>query len=119
VAPTASPHAALRATLLYLAKLYQQQQASFLIRYHVVMQIPSIASIYLYVLMKKEPAMYEALCSRMEVVTNRHEIRFLVALYMTALRVALLEWLEQEAQGDLVALLSEYLDSFSSLAHHG
>jgi AcrR family transcriptional regulator len=114
-APTESPQAALSATFLYLASLYQQQRASFLTRYHVVMQIPSIASIYLYALMKTEPALCDALCSRLEAITNRHEIRFLVAIYMTALRVALEEWLEQEARGDLVSLLRAYLDSFSSL----
>jgi AcrR family transcriptional regulator len=114
-APTESPHTALRATFEYLARLYQQQRASFLTRYHVVIQIPSVASIYLYALMKTEPALCDALCSRLEAVTNRHEIRFLVAIYMTALRVALEEWLENEAQGDLVSLLREYLDSFSSL----
>src|SRR5205085_5973150 len=37
-APTESPHAALRATFEYLASRYQQQRASFLTRYHVVMQ---------------------------------------------------------------------------------
>jgi AcrR family transcriptional regulator len=114
VAPTESPHAALRATFEYLARLYQQQRASFLTRYHVVMQIPSLASIYLYVLMKTEPALCKALYSRLEAATNRQEIRFLVALYMTALRVALEEWLEQETPGDLVSLLAEYLDAFSS-----
>jgi len=116
-APTESPHAALRATFEFLARLYQQQRASFLTRYHVVMQIPSLASIYLYDLMKTEPALCEALYSRLEVATNRREMRFLVALYMTVLRVALEEWLEQEAQGDLLSLLREYLDSFSSLSH--
>ncbi len=115
--PTESPHAALRATFEYLAGLYQQQRASFLTRYHVVMQIPSLASIYLYALMKTEPALCEALPSRLEAATNRQEIRFLVALYMTALRVALEEWLEQETQGDLVSLLRGYLDDFSSLSH--
>ncbi len=115
VAPTESAHAALRATFEYLACLYQQQRASFLIRYHVVMQIPSLASIYLYALMKTEPALCKALYSRQEAATNRQEIRFLVALYMTALRVALEEWLEQETQGDLLSLLGAYLDAFSSL----
>jgi hypothetical protein len=95
-----------------------QQRASFLIRYQVAMQTPSNASIYLYALMETEPAMCEALCSHLEAATNRHEIRFLVAIYMAALRLALEEWLEQEAQGDLVSLLREYLDSFSSLSHH-
>jgi AcrR family transcriptional regulator len=118
VAPTESPHAALRATFGYLASRYQQERASFLTRYHVVMQIPSLASIYLYALMKTEPALCEALCSRPETVTNRNQMRFLVAIYMAALRVALEEWLEQEAQGDLVSLLREYLDSFSSLSYH-
>ncbi|WP_201373482.1 TetR/AcrR family transcriptional regulator [Ktedonobacter robiniae] len=117
-APTESPHAALQATFEYLALLHQQQRVSFLTLYHVVMQIPSLASIYIYALMKAEPALCDALCSRQEAATNRQEIRFLVAIYMAALRVALEEWLEQEAQGDLVSLLRGYLDVFSSLSHH-
>jgi AcrR family transcriptional regulator len=118
VAPTESPHAALRATFEYLASRYQQQRASFLTRYQVVMQIPSLASIYLYALMETEPAICDALRSHLEADTNHNKIRFLVALYMAALRVALEEWLEHEGQGDLVSLLREYLDSFSSLSHH-
>ena len=117
-APTESPHAALRATFEHLASQYQQQRASFLLRYQVAVQTPSIASVYLYALMGTEPAICEALCSRLESAPNRHEIRFLVAIYMTALRVALEEWLEQEAQGDLVSLLRGYLDDFLSLSHH-
>jgi AcrR family transcriptional regulator len=117
-APTESPHAALRATFEYLASRYQQQRASFLLRYQVAVQTPSIASVYLYALMGTEPAICDALCSRLEPATNRHEIRFLVAIYMTALRVALEEWLEQEAQGDLVSLLRGYLDDFSSLSQN-
>jgi hypothetical protein len=83
----------------------------------VALQIPSIASIYLYALLETEPAICDALCSHQESATNRNKIRFLVAIYMTALRVALEEWLEHEAQGDFVSLLREYLDSFSSLSH--
>ncbi|HZR43904.1 MAG TPA: TetR family transcriptional regulator [Ktedonobacteraceae bacterium] len=118
VAPTESPQSTLRATLLQLASLYQQQRASFLLRYQVAMQTPSIASIYLYALMETEPAMCEVLCTRLQTATNRNTMRFLIALYMTALRMALLEWLEQDAQGDLVSLLGEYLDSLSSLSLH-
>jgi len=118
VAPTKSPHAALRATVEYLASQYQQQRASFLTRYQVVMQIPSIASLYLYALMETEPALCDALCSHLEAATIRNEIRFLVAIYMAALRVALEEWLEHEAQGDLVSLLREHLDSFPSLSQN-
>jgi AcrR family transcriptional regulator len=118
VAPTESPHAALRATMEYLASWYQQQRARFPIRYQVAVQTPSVASIYIHVLMETEPAMCDVLCSQLEAATNRQEIRFLVALYMTALRVAMAEWLEQEAQGDLVSLLHEYLDYFSSLSQN-
>jgi AcrR family transcriptional regulator len=116
VASTESPHAALTAIFVYLASLYQQQQASFLIRYQVATQTPSIAFIYLYALTETEPDICDALCSRLEAATNRNEIRFLVAIYMTAFRVALEEWLENEAQGDLVSLLREYLERFSSLS---
>jgi AcrR family transcriptional regulator len=115
MAPTESPHAALRATFVYLASRYQQQRASFLIRYQVAVQTPSIASLYLYALMETEPAMREALYSRLEAASSRQEIRFLVALYITGLRVAIEEWLENKAQGDLVSLLRAYLDAFSSL----
>lgn len=59
------------------------------------------------------------LCSHLEAARSRNEMRFLVALYMTALRVALEEWLENEAQGDLVGLLRGYLDSLSSLSQNG
>jgi len=116
IASTESPHAALRATFVYLASLYQQQQTSFLIRYRVAVQTPSIASIYLQALIETEPALCDALCSHLESATNRNEIRFLVAIYMTALRVALNVWIENEAQGDLVALLGDYLNYFSSLS---
>jgi AcrR family transcriptional regulator len=119
VASTESPHAALRATFMHLASLYQQQQSSFLLRYQVAVQTPSIASIYLLTLLEAEPALCDALCSHLESATNRNEIRFLVAIYMTALRVALNMWIENEAQGDLVTLLGEYLDSLSSFSKNG
>ncbi len=111
VAPTESPHAALQATFEYLASRYQQQRASFLLHYQVAMQVPSVVPIYLAVLIETELALCDALCSHLEAATNRQEMRFLMALYMTALRVALEEWLEQEAQGDIVSLLRRYLDS--------
>jgi hypothetical protein len=103
---------------VYLASQYQQQRASFLLRYQVTIQIPSIASIYLQALAETEPAFCDVLCSHLESATNRHEMRFLVAIYMTALRVALNVWLENEAQGDLVSLLGGYLDYFSSLSQN-
>lgn len=116
VSSTEAPQRALRATFVVLASLYQQQRASFLIRYQVAMQTPSIASLYLYALMEKEPAICDALCSHLESASNRHEIRFLVAIYMTAFRVALTEWLEREAQEDLVSLLCAHLEYLSSLS---
>ncbi len=118
MASTESPHAALRATFMHLASQYQEQRAGFLLRYQVAMQNPSTASLYLYAMAETEPVICDVLCSHLEATTNRNEIRFLVAIYMAALRVALEEWLEQEAQEDLVSLLRKYLDSFSSLAHH-
>ena len=117
MAPTESPQAALRATFEELVSQFQQQRATFLIRYQVAMQIPSVAPIYLAVLIETELALSDVLCAYLEAGTSRQEMHFLVALYMTALRVALQEWLEQEAQGDLVSMLRKYLDSLSSLAH--
>ncbi len=115
---TESPHAVLRAILVDLASQYQQQRASFLLRYQVAMQTPSIASLYIYALMETEPAICDALCSHLEAATNPNEIRFLVAIYMTTFRVALTAWLEQEAQGDLVSLLHEHLKYFAFLSQN-
>jgi AcrR family transcriptional regulator len=117
-APTESAHAALKATFKYLASLYQQQRTNFLTRYHLTLQIPSVVSIYLHALIAIEPGMCDVLCSRLGAGTSRHEICLLVAVYMSALRVVLLEWLEQEAQGDLVALLGKDLDALSSLTYN-
>jgi AcrR family transcriptional regulator len=115
VASIESPHTVLRATFLYLASLYQQQRDSFLIRYRVATQTPAIASLYLYALLEREPMISDALCSHLAATANRHEIRTLVAVYMTAFRLALEVWLGNGAQEDLAALLCEHLDYFSSL----
>ena len=115
VAPGTSPHEALRTLFSYVASRYQQQHASFLIRFHVAMQTPSIASLYLYGLVETEPAICDALCSRLESATNRNQMRFLVAIYMAAFRVSIEEWLEHEASDDLVPLLHDHMDCISSL----
>ncbi len=116
VAPGTSPHDALRALFSYVASNYQQQQASFVIRFHVAMQTPSIASLYLYGLAVTEPAICDALCSRLESATNRNEIRFMVAIYMAVLRVSVEEWLEQDGSSDLASLLRDHVDRLSSLS---
>lgn len=118
VPPTASPQAALRAILASLVDLYQQQQDNFLIRYQVAMQTPSVASMYLYALMTMEPEMRDILCSHLKTAVDRQEVRFLVGIYMTALRLACEDWLEHEAREELASLLEKYLGYFPSLVHH-
>lgn len=44
---------------------------------------------YLSALMETEPVLCDTLCSHLEAAPNRNTIRLLVALSMTALRVAL------------------------------
>jgi AcrR family transcriptional regulator len=118
VAPAATPHAALRAIFTYLARQYQEQRAGFLLRYRVVTRTPSIASLFLFALVEAEPAMCQALCAHLETATDRNDIRFLVAIHMAALRVAIEEWLERDAGNDggegLVTLLRPRLDYLSS-----
>lgn len=118
VASTETPHAALRATFVYLAILYQQQRDSFLMRYRVAAETPSLASIYLYALIETETAICDALCSHLETATNRNEMRLLIGIYMTAFRVAVGGWLENEGQGDLSSLLCEHLNYFSCLSQN-
>jgi AcrR family transcriptional regulator len=115
VAPAASAHTALRAIIDELARLYQQQRARLLIRYQVAFRTPSVVPMYLFALTGAEPAICDALCSYLEGATDRDEIRFLVALYMAAFRVAAEKWLERGATGDLVSMLRGYLDRLSSL----
>ena len=117
-ASIASPYAAMMATLEHLATQYQQQRDSFLIRYRVAVQTPSIASFYLYVFLEGEAQLAQVLYARLEGAVNQQEIQALVALSMTSLRLALTVWLEREAQDDLLRLLHQHLDTFAVLAPH-
>ncbi|GLV61098.1 TetR family transcriptional regulator [Dictyobacter sp. S3.2.2.5] len=117
-APIETPRTALKATLEYMANRYQQQRESFLIRYRVAVQTPSIASFYVYALLEGETTMSHALYTRLENTANQEEIDALVAIYMAAFRLALIAWLEHEAQQDLLSLLRKQLDIFSSLFRH-
>lgn len=118
VAPAATPHAALRALFTHLARQYQKERTGFLLRYRVVTQTPSIASLFLFALVEAEPAICQALCAHLETTTDQNEIRFLVAIHMAALRVAIEEWLERDDNNDsgedLIFLLSRRLDRLSS-----
>jgi AcrR family transcriptional regulator len=115
-----APHAALRAMLTHLARRYEEQRDRVVLRYQVVMQSPSIASLFLFTFVEAEPVISQALCAHLEAATDRNEIRFLVALHMAALRVAIEEWLEpddnHEEKEDLVSLLSQRLDQWTSLS---
>lgn len=118
--PAASmPDDALRAMLMLLARRYEEQRDRFVLRYQVVMQSPSIAALFLFTFVEAEPVISQALYAHLEAATDRNEIRFLVALYMAALRVAIEEWLEREDNAerheDLVSLLSHRLDYLSNL----
>jgi hypothetical protein len=83
------------------------------------MQSPPTASLFLYAFVETEPIISRALFDQLQSATNRSEIRFLVALHMAALRVAIEEWLERgnnhDNRADLIALLSQNLDRLSSL----
>jgi AcrR family transcriptional regulator len=118
--PAAStPDEALRAMLMLLARRYEEQRDRFVLRYQVVMQSPSIAALFLFTFVEAEPAISQALYTHLEAATDRNEIRFLVALHMAALRVAIEEWLEREDNaefhGDLLGILTNRLDHLSSL----
>jgi hypothetical protein len=56
-----------------------------------------------------EPLFCDALRAYLEAATNRNAICFLVAIYMAAFRVVTEQWLEHEAEGNLVAPLRERL----------
>ncbi|GHP00999.1 TetR family transcriptional regulator [Reticulibacter mediterranei] len=114
--PTEKPLPALTATFLYIASQYEKRKDTFMIRYQVAKETPQLASMYLYSLVSMESAICDALCSRLETATNRQDMHFLVAICMAALRVAFEIWLEQEARGDIVALVRENLERLSSLA---
>src|SRR5262245_44633650 len=100
VSPASTPHAALRVMLTSLAHRYEEQRDTFVLRYQVVMQSPSIASLFLFTFVEAEPVISQALRAHLEEATDHNEIRFLVALHMAALRVAIEQWLESEDNSD-------------------
>jgi AcrR family transcriptional regulator len=115
-----TPDDALRAMLMLLARRYEEQRDRFVLRYQVVMQSPSIAALFLFTFVEAEPAISQTLYTHLEVAKDRNEIRYLVALHMAALRVAIEEWLEREDNAerheDLLAILTHRLDYLSSIA---
>jgi AcrR family transcriptional regulator len=118
--PASTPHAALRVMLTSLACRYEEQRDTFVLRYQVVTQSPSIASLFLFTFVEAEPVISQALSAHLVAATDRNEIRFLVALHMAALRVAIEQWLEpddnREEREDLTSLLGRNLDQLSPLS---
>ncbi|NGZ74663.1 TetR/AcrR family transcriptional regulator [Saccharibacillus alkalitolerans] len=100
---------ALRRVFLHLAELYQQQRDGLLARYRIAKQSSALASLFLYAMLETEPELCAALAARLEPEPDRSELRFLVALHMTALRVTIEEWLENEESPPLSSLLEQRL----------
>src|SRR6476646_10455809 len=69
VSPASTPHAALRVMLTSLARRYEEQRDRFVLRYQVVMQSPSIASLFLFTFVEAEPLISWALSGRLEAAT--------------------------------------------------
>jgi hypothetical protein len=84
------------------------------------MQSSSIAALFLFTFVEAEPVISQTLYTHLEVAKDRNEIRFLVALHMAALRVAIEEWLEREDNAErhegLLAILTHRLNYLSSPA---
>lgn len=114
-----TPDDALRSMLMLLARRYEEQRGGFVRRYQVVMQSPSIAALFLFTFVEAEPVIAQTLCAHLEAATDRNEIRFLVALHMATLRVAIEEWLERddnaERHEDLISILTHRLDYLPAL----
>lgn len=115
VAPTESPHTALRVVFRSLASKYQKQRSNFLIRYDVALQATSISSLFLYTLLESEPDICDALCSHLE-DTDLNDVHFLVAIYMTAFRVSIEKWVKNEKLSDLVSLLNDHMDAIQHIS---
>jgi AcrR family transcriptional regulator len=100
----------LYATFAYLASLYQQRSARFLVINHIARATPTLMSGSLYYLATLEPTLCEAFTTHRETQMDEYQMLLLVATAMTAFRVALQVWLEQKTQSDLVALVHEHLE---------
>jgi AcrR family transcriptional regulator len=100
---------ALRAAVLHIAHLYQQQRYSFLLRYQIARQVPSVAAFYLYALLEAETAFCDLLQERAGGAYEYGQLRLLVATHVAILRVALEQWLDGDVQDDLQTLLLNYL----------
>lgn len=109
------PPTVLARSFVYIAGLYQERRASFLVRYQVAMVSPQLASMYLFSLATTEPALCEALFARQGADVDQRHIRVLVAIYMATFRVAMEEWLGNGVEGDLASLLHEYFEELSLL----
>ncbi|MEJ8306139.1 TetR/AcrR family transcriptional regulator [Saccharibacillus sacchari] len=99
----------LRLIFLHLAGLYERQREGLLVRYRIAKQSPALASLFLYATMETEPELCQALALRLKPESLHMDLRFLVALHMTALRVTIEDWLEQDEESSLTASLERRL----------
>lgn len=109
IPPSESLGSTLYATFAYLASLYQQQRARFLVINYIARATPALMSGSLYNLATLEPILCAALATRETTRLDEDQRLLLVATAMTAFRVALQNWLEKKAQDDLVPLVHQYL----------
>lgn len=110
-----SPFLALQAVLMQMAGRYEEQREIFLLCFQLALKTPQLSYLFATSQFITEPALGEILCDRVTGEPNRKEMRLLVSIMMTVFRESLIQWLEEEARGDLKVILRGKLDSLDSL----
>jgi AcrR family transcriptional regulator len=110
-----SPFLALKAVLLHMAGQYEEQWEIFLLCFQLAMKTPQLSYLFATSQFITEPPLCDILCDRSAGEDNRREMRLLVSIMMAAFRETLVQWLEEEARGELKVILRENLDSLDTL----
>jgi hypothetical protein len=100
---------------MHMAGQYEEQWEIFLLCFQLAMQTPQLSYLFATSQFITEPPLCDILCDRSGGENNRREMRLLVSIMMAAFRETLVQWLEEEARGELKVLLRENLDSLDSL----
>nr|BBH85506.1 TetR family transcriptional regulator [Thermosporothrix sp. COM3] len=92
-----------------LGELHQRRRDHFYLLSRVILTTPELQPGYLYRMVSIEPLLREFISKHWGEQYDPLQIRFIAATTLTAFRVALQCWLEEETHTDLPAIIQAYM----------
>ncbi|MBA2393184.1 MAG: TetR family transcriptional regulator [Ktedonobacteraceae bacterium] len=105
-----SLYAILNAVLDHISTIFQARQERSLIMYQVVTTTPALIPPYLYLITSLEQIIHTIIIQRWNTQQDDQHMMLAIATTITSFRVTLQSWLQDGAEGDLLASVHETME---------